>query len=266
VATTSIDVHGRRGETRSGVVPGLLAFDGVDVVALSVSGSQLLFTVLDRSQATIATGSDLSPRAFDCNAHDCAAAWFDGSKNWFQRIAFDGTPIGDPLELATGFMGLSGRDDEYLLVFRWDSNLYATRWADGKLSGVTDLHADARGIAIASKPDGWLVVASPAVIRLDANAQVLGRNTLFTVDEHPSATWDGRDWIVAWDADGDIRAARIHDDGTMDAAFDVAATSDQEHAPVVRSAGNGRTAVAYTRSTDDRIYGVTTRVFVRWIE
>jgi len=205
-------------------------------------------------------------RAFDCNARDCAAVWSDSAKTYFQRVAPNGSPIDQPLELATGFAGLKGRGDEYLLIFRWAYGLYATRWADGKLNDAVDLQTTSTSlITIASKPDGWLVVAPPAAIRLDANAQVEGRSEL-PVSVNVSAAWDGRDWIIVWDGDGDVDAVRMHPDGTFDAPFTVAATKDPELQSVVRSAGNGLSAVEYARYTNDRVYGVSLRVFVRWIE
>lgn len=274
VLTTSIDPLGHRGSAKSltaALYPPIIAFNGVDTVALWSTGTSVYVTVIDAAgdvvtQTTLATSAGMHVRAFDCNAHDCAAVWNDDAKTYFQRVSPNGSPIDGPLELTTGFIGLSGRDDEYLLLFNWARNLFATRWADGKLSDVTDLQTNVTSAAIASNADGWLVVAAPTVIRLDAQAQIQSRANLPTVDPYASATWDGRDWIIVWDADGDIDAARMHPDGTLDVPFFVAATKDQEHAPIVRSAGNGLSAVAYWRYTNDRIYGLSLRVFVRWID
>lgn len=274
VTTTSIDASGRRGSVKSNVTQNspIVAFNGVDTIALWNTPTNVYVTVFDATanvvaQTKLATSIDVQLRAFDCNANDCAAVWSDNAGTYFQRVAPNGSPIDRPLPLAIGFAGLKARGNEYLLVFAWAHDLFATRWADGKLSDVTDLQAAAASyeFAMASKPDGWLVIAGKDAIRLDANAQIEGRSEL-PVNINTSATWDGRDWIIAWNAGGDIDAVRMHPDGTLDTPFAVAATPNEESAPVVRSAGDGLTAVAYWRYTNDRTYGVTTRVFVRWID
>jgi len=130
---------------------------------------------------------------------------------------------------------------------------------------VTELGVDGLPVTVASKPDGWLVVAPPQAIHLDANAAIIARTELPS-DVPVSATWDGRYWIVAWSDGVDIHVARIAPDGTLVDQFLAAATNQSESSPIVRSAGNGLTALAYTRSTNDRVYGASWRVFVRWIE
>jgi len=276
--SASVDRNGRLGAVKNpGAKPyAAYAWNGVDTVAAwaeysNSSNSFAIFGALLDGGGNIVSKKVLarellpaSVQQIDCNAHDCAMVWSSNEQSFFQRFTFNLTPIDQPLPIPIGFRQLSGRGDEYLLIFQWN-HLIATRYAGGKLSDVTELGVDGLPVTVASKPDGWLVVAPPQAIHLDANAAIIARTELpSTVPV--SATWDGRYWIAAWSDGADIHVARIAPDGTLVDQFLAAATSQSESSPIVRSAGSGLTALAYTRSTNDRVYGATWRVFVRWIE
>ncbi len=280
--TSTVAPNGRR-DAASAVQVGnfaLFAWNGFETVAASNGGTQgantILATFIDEdgvagiSRTLVQSPTYVSVTSLSCNDDDCALVWrqYDANngnpRDFFQRFTFNGVPIGEPLQLAAGFMQMSGRANEYLLVFRW-AGLFATRYADGKLSDVTDLQSNATAVAIAAKPDGWLVGAAPLVIRLSANAAIEGRTEL-PATTPVSLAWDGRFWIAAWMSNDDIRAARIRADGTIAGEFLAAGTAENELNPVLRSNGNGLTALAYTRTTDDRLYGISSRVFVRWID
>lgn len=274
--SASVDRNGRLGEVaQPGAKPyAAYAWNGVDTIAVWAeffNNSFSIFGALLDGGGNIVSKKVLvtellptSVQQIDCNAHDCAMVWSSNEQSFFQRFTFNLTPIDQPLPIAAGFRQLSGRGDEYLLLFQWN-HLIATRYAGGKLSDVTELGVDGLPVTVASRPDGWLVVAPPRAIHLDTSAAIIARTELPS-DVPVSATWDGRYWIVAWSDGADIHVARIAPDGTLADQFLAAATSQEESSPIVRSAGSGLTALAYTRRTNDRVYGATWRVFVRWIE
>jgi len=281
--TSSIDGNGRRGSTSTLPVKNYAAFTpaGASAVAAWSEGTTganaIVVTFIneggqaDAPKTLVQSPTFIAVNTISCNDNDCATVWRQYDENnsnerdFFQRFTFNGVMLGEPLQLAPGLIQLSGRGDEYLLVFRW-ADLVATRYADGKLSDVTDLQADAPyGVTIAASPGGWLVSAAQALIHLDSKAAIDWRAEL-PVTTSVSLAWDGYYWIAAWPQDGDIRAGRIRADGSIRDIFPAAATAETESHPVLRSNGNGLTALAYTRTTDDRVYGITSRAFVRWID
>jgi hypothetical protein len=238
--------------------------------------------------------------ALACGTNDCAVAYrtivgsaADTMTHHFQRFTPAGTMIdAQPIDIPAGLVGLSARGDEYLMAFWSPTNeLVVSRFATGKLSDVTRLAAgmlNAPSFAVASNSTGWFVawmdytatgLRRISAFRVAADGGLQGETDLVfpagAILNNMSATWDGRDWLVAWSQTGllsDVYAARVAPDGTLldfrngSPGFGVAATVNGEYTPVIGSAADGLTAVAYVRAPTEQRYGETSRVFVRWID
>jgi hypothetical protein len=282
------------------------AWNGVDFVLSGyLPSQQMAVGLVDRAGTLVRTaqysagGRSRIAQAIACNTSDCAIVWAetdatDVASGFFQRIASDGSPIDQPVPLPALPVALSGGGNEYLIAMTSGDavkHYFAARYADGKLQDSTQIwEGFASSITAASRPDGWLVVLIPLrvtpnsvvhAVHLDSTAAVTRTTDIvfppqLYVDT-TVATWDGRDWIVLWQqpktyTNNDLFAARIATDGTLldpgDAqpGFPLAARDSGEDSPMISSIGNGLTAVAYRRFTNDQTYGLSTRVFVRWID
>lgn len=211
--------------------------------------------------------------AIRCTLDDCVA--YDSSNDGDTLLHFttSGTLIGDPVKLIPGLhvVGVAARGHDYLLAF-YDqgSGLRVGRFfSDNRISDLTPVPSGGSLIAFTANDDVWFLATQD----LHAHTFIIDdsgvkRGTDLTMLE-PKFAWDGKNWMLAWIQDGDVYAARLSADAStlLDPnGFAVAATSYDEGLGDIKSIGNGRAAISYSRIATERQYGTAQRVFVRWIE
>jgi hypothetical protein len=87
--------------------------------------------------------------------------------------------------------------------------------------------------------------------------------------DNPSVVWDGVEFVVAFNAGGDVFASRVRrrsDSTVVEGKFALAASSDVEAEPAVVLMGTGRVGFLYDRVATEPLYGGVPRVFLRLLE
>ncbi|HYR28199.1 MAG TPA: hypothetical protein VEU30_07010, partial [Thermoanaerobaculia bacterium] len=80
--------------------------------------------------------------------------------------------------------------------------------------------------------------------------------------DNPRVTWDGKAFVATWQTDGDVYAARVMTDGTVDEPAELSATDGNEDFPTVIGLGNGTSLAAYQRTVPElhNVHRVFTKV------
>jgi len=152
-------------------------------------------------------------------------------------------------------------DHDQLQLVRFSGGDVVERRTVGQLFDFTG--------SLASSGDGFLVAWNSrdraiSMQRLDRNFVPVGLP--FQLAQKPGRTtiaWDGSAYIVGWESNGDIAAARVGASGGVVSTDVLAASPDDESEPVL-AAANGALAFAYVRNVSEAPINNAARVFVRY--
>jgi len=147
-----------------------------------------------------------------------------------------------------------------LQLVRFSSGAVVERRTIGQVSGYP--------ASFASSGDGFLVVrhttdGAIAMVRLDRHLVPMGTQSQLALRwGRTTVAWDGSAYVVGWESNGDVAAARVSASGDVSTSV-LAASSDDESEPVLASA-NGALAFAYVRNVSEAPINDSARVFLRY--
>jgi hypothetical protein len=123
-----------------------------------------------------------------------------------RRFAYDGTPLGEPVDVANGVFSsaMAARGDDVLLAWFGGKTGAAIVHAGGGVQNVSlpDLSGPP---AVAAGRDGWMIVAgeqgSVTAVRVDANGNASPARALVPLNADVAVASDGDRYLVAWSTD-----------------------------------------------------------------
>lgn len=222
-----------------------------NVVAARIDNASAM--VLDSEAAEVSTGA---------NGHTPRVVYGGGIYfvAWEERIPI---PLTDPPAYAKNVRAARLLPDLFLLdepaievavsdaeesmpAVAWDNAEYLVTYVDGDVAkGIGGRYVSPEGLVLTSE-----LVATGAYSR-------------------PSVVYDGTSFVVAFEGDGNIYAARVARRVTQTITagrFAVAASPDMEGNAQTVLLGTGRVAMVYTRVATEPLYGGASRAFLRMVE